>query len=127
MTTLTIVKEDSAVTVDGVGRGGIDCTSLAANVHAVQFDGTNGHIEYTDGTANEAIDSISAYQSIIDLHTAAAPPSDAEAFAALTPIQKRAQSYASIGDQLDQQYHDAVDGTTTWKDAITAVKSAYPK
>ena len=34
---------------------------------------------------------------------------------------------ASIGDQLDMQYHDAVDGTTTWKDHIKAVKDANPK
>lgn len=30
-------------------------------------------------------------------------------------------------DQLDMQYHDAVNGTTTWKDHITAVKNANPK
>ena len=28
---------------------------------------------------------------------------------------------------MDMQYHDNVDGTTTWKDAIQAVKDAYPK
>ena len=36
-------------------------------------------------------------------------------------------SYPSIEDQLDMQYHDKVDGTTTWQDAIQAVKDAYPK
>ena len=25
------------------------------------------------------------------------------------------------------QFHDAVNGTTTWKDAIQAVKDKYPK
>tara|TARA_R100000789_G_scaffold50140_2_gene50214 strand:- start:304 stop:621 length:318 start_codon:yes stop_codon:yes gene_type:complete len=35
--------------------------------------------------------------------------------------------YPSIGDQLDMQYHDLVDGTTTWKDAVEAVKDANPK
>ena len=35
--------------------------------------------------------------------------------------------YASLGDQLDMQYKDAINGTTTWKDHITAVKSKYPK
>ena len=38
-----------------------------------------------------------------------------------------AGSYPSIPDQLDMQYHDAVDGTTTWADAIAAVKAKYPK
>jgi hypothetical protein len=39
----------------------------------------------------------------------------------------RADAYPSIQDQLDMQYHDAVDGTTTWKDAVAKVKSDNPK
>ena len=39
----------------------------------------------------------------------------------------RAAAYPSIGDQLDMQYHDGVDGTTTWADAIAAVKAKYAK
>tara|TARA_R100001244_G_scaffold96757_1_gene72474 strand:- start:354 stop:671 length:318 start_codon:yes stop_codon:yes gene_type:complete len=35
--------------------------------------------------------------------------------------------YPSIGDQLDMQYHDLVNDTTTWKDAIKAIKDQYPK
>ena len=42
-------------------------------------------------------------------------------------ISARQSAYASIGDQLDQQYWDAVNGTTTWKDAIAKVKSDNPK
>ena len=44
-----------------------------------------------------------------------------------TYAQKRKDAYGSIGDQLDMQYHDAVDGTTTWKDHVKAVKDANPK
>jgi len=40
---------------------------------------------------------------------------------------KRIDGYGSIGDQLDMQYHDAVDGTTTWKDHVAAVKAEHPK
>ena len=39
----------------------------------------------------------------------------------------RAIAYPSIQDQLDMQYHDAIDGTTTWKDAIAKVKADNPK
>ncbi|MDD2707519.1 MAG: hypothetical protein PHV34_05870 [Verrucomicrobiae bacterium] len=35
--------------------------------------------------------------------------------------------YAPISDQLDMLYHDQIDGTTTWKDHIKAVKAAHPK
>jgi hypothetical protein len=39
----------------------------------------------------------------------------------------RASQYPSIQDQLDMQYHDQVNGTTTWKDAVAKVKSDNPK
>ena len=39
----------------------------------------------------------------------------------------RRDAYPSIGDQLDMQYHDSVNGTTTWTDAIAAVKAKYAK
>ena len=34
--------------------------------------------------------------------------------------------YPSTGDQLDMMYHDKVDGTNTWAEAIKAVKVAHP-
>ena len=37
------------------------------------------------------------------------------------------RQYPSIGEQLDMQYWDAVNGTTTWKDAIAQVKADNPK
>ncbi len=42
-------------------------------------------------------------------------------------IEARQEAYGSIGDQLDMQYKDAVNGTTTWKDHIAKVKSDNPK
>ena len=39
----------------------------------------------------------------------------------------RKSEYPSIKEQLDMQYHDTVNGTTTWKDAIAKVKSDNPK
>jgi len=41
--------------------------------------------------------------------------------------RNRASAFPSIGDQLDMQYHDQIDGTTTWEDAIAKVKSDNPK
>ena len=38
----------------------------------------------------------------------------------------RRNAYGDWGSQLDMQYHDSVDGTTTWKDHVAAVKSANP-
>ena len=47
---------------------------------------------------------------------------DAQAY-----TRNRASEYPSIADQQDMQFHDAIDGTTTWQDAIQAVKNKYPK
>jgi hypothetical protein len=40
---------------------------------------------------------------------------------------QRDRVYPSIGDQLDMQYWDSVNGTTTWKDAVAKVKLDNPK
>ena len=51
-----------------------------------------------------------------------------EAEHAATQYQRdRKQAYASIEEQLDMQYWDSVNGTTTWADHIAAVKGAHPK
>tara|TARA_R100000654_G_scaffold67607_1_gene96219 strand:+ start:223 stop:543 length:321 start_codon:yes stop_codon:yes gene_type:complete len=41
--------------------------------------------------------------------------------------QARQEAYGSIADQLDMQYWDAVNDTTTWKDHIAKVKNDNPK
>jgi hypothetical protein len=40
---------------------------------------------------------------------------------------QRVAEYPSIQEQMDMQYWDAINGTTTWQDAINAVKTKYPK
>ncbi len=39
----------------------------------------------------------------------------------------RASAYPSLADQLDMQYWDKKNGTTTWVDAVAKVKSDNPK
>lgn len=138
MATLTIIKDDKFVNVDGVGLT-LDAVVLPANVHAIQWNGSTGWIEYNDGTANETISNIDAYSTITNDHAtkkaadeaAATQAANEETALKATYGWKRqfdeTTSYASIGEQLDQQYHDAVNGTTTWKDGIAAVKAAHPK
>ena len=41
--------------------------------------------------------------------------------------RSRATAYAPIGDQLDMQYWDEVNGTTTWADHVAEIKTAHPK
>ena len=64
-------------------------------------------------------------------------PTEAEIQAEIIRLEKeysdneyarnRASAFPSIGDQMDMQYWDSVNGTTTWKDAIAKVKSDNPK
>lgn len=58
----------------------------------------------------------------------AAVDADADAAVAAARIAAtRRAAYPSIADQLDMQYWDKVNDTTTWSDAIAAVKTSYPK
>ena len=41
-----------------------------------------------------------------------------------TYIEKRAEAYPSTADQLDDIYHNGVDG---WKATISSIKDKYPK
>jgi len=47
--------------------------------------------------------------------------------AELQVIEDRKLAYGSTGSQLDMQYWDSVNGTTTWADHIAQVKSDNPK
>jgi len=62
-------------------------------------------------------------QSLVDAEVARLQADhDSKAYA-----RARADAYASIGDQLDMQYHDSVNGSRTWLDHIESVKEAHPK
>ena len=39
----------------------------------------------------------------------------------------RREAYPSLPDQLDMIYHDQINSTSYWLDAITDVKNTYPK
>ena len=71
--------------------------------------------------------------TIVDIPAEEAAELQAQAEAAqaeyeATQYQRdRAAAYPSIQEQLDMQYWDSVNGTTTWADAIAKVKADYPK
>ena len=49
------------------------------------------------------------------------------AYDAIAYQRTRSLEYPSIQDQLDMQYWDSVNGTTTWATAIAKVKTDNPK
>tara|TARA_R100001440_G_scaffold2605_1_gene7282 strand:- start:1772 stop:2089 length:318 start_codon:yes stop_codon:yes gene_type:complete len=87
-------------------------------------------IDDSSGAFDKDGNSVTLEQSKID---SARATLNAEAAATLYQRQRTGEAgttdtiYASVGDQLDMQYKDAVNGTTTWKDHVAAVKAKYPK
>tara|TARA_R100000231_G_scaffold130387_1_gene102036 strand:+ start:267 stop:587 length:321 start_codon:yes stop_codon:yes gene_type:complete len=94
------------------------------------YAGTVVSIDDSAGAFDASGNSVSLDQTKINEARATL---DAEAAAILYRKQRTGEAgttdtiYASIGDQLDMQYKDAVNGTTTWKDHVAAVKAKYPK
>ena len=92
---VSIVPADGAVSVDGVGFGGLDLSSVNPTIHAVQWYDTYGEVEFKDVFANgeatkpqnQFITSFAEYESVLVLWQAA---KDAEA-AALIVIAEAAQ------------------------------------
>lgn len=72
---LTIIRETNTVAVDGVAFE-VDCSGMPADVHAVQWDGERGEIEYSvtrcthcgarTKKGNETISDAAPYQALID-------------------------------------------------------------
>ena len=68
---LTIIPEDGYIAVDGEGFTGMDMTGVAENIHAVQFDGNEGWIEFKrNATPPQRIVTVQQFQAIINRHAA---------------------------------------------------------
>ena len=105
---------------------------LDANIHAIQWDGSKGHIEYNDGSSNEEITEfdedgwiVKHKQVVLDEETAIATEEKKRAND-MTYKEKRKREYNRL-EQFEMQYDDKINNTTTWVDAIKAIKAAYPK
>jgi hypothetical protein len=78
-----------------------------------------------------------SYEQLEWLDQSQTKPTEAEINAEVSRLQAeydakqyqrdRVAEYPSIQEQMDMQYWDAINGTTTWQDAINAVKTKYPK
>lgn len=68
---LTIIPDDGYCAVDGIGYLGIDITSLAPEIHALQWYGERGEEEIKDLSTgrivhNKEITSLNDYQAVLD-------------------------------------------------------------
>lgn len=55
------------------------------------------------------------------------PQSELDLEALSTVMTNRINAYGSVEEQLEMQYNDLVNGTTTWKDHRASVDSANPR
>jgi ribosome-interacting GTPase 1 len=87
------------------------------NLHQAIYQLNPSVVTIRGDVAYDANDNVVAYDT-----------SQAEALVAANAYKlSRAKEYPSIQEQMDMQYWDAINGTTTWQDAINAVKTKYPK
>ena len=71
------------------------------------------------------------------IDTIQAKPTESEINAEIVRLQSeyeakqyqrdRALEYPPLAEQLDMLYHDRINSTDTWMEAIQAVKTKYPK
>jgi len=96
---------------------GLQQLGFAKSDFILQDDGDGAYIaEWKSDQVQPSVDEIES------AHAEWQAEYDSKAYA-----RARADAYAPIGDQLDMQYHDSVNGSRTWLDHIEAVKEAYPK
>ena len=77
------------------------------------------------------------YNSLEWVDTIQAKPTEEEIAAEIVRLQAeydnkqyqrdRAPEYPPLAEQLDMLYHDRINSTDTWMEAIQAVKNKYPK
>lgn len=108
---LTIVPVDSLVIVDGYPVMGLDLTAVPENIHAVQWTGSGGHIEYNDGTINTEIDNITPYQAIVDAHAAAKDAIE-------NPVYTREEVLATRLNQVDSKTNQLIESGWVYPDTI---------
>ena len=109
--------------------------SLSSKVSKYAADNGVASIDFTKDVLLQD-DSNGQGPYIKEWNLSIAKPTDAqlsavEAAADLSERQNAVRSarrtaYGDLGDQLDMQYHDNVDGTTTWKDHVAKVKTDNP-
>ena len=94
--------------------------------HEAIYSAYSGKVVSIDDSAG-AFDKDGKSVTLDAVKVAAARTELDKAAAAIKYQSDRAAAYASVGDQLDMQYWDTVNGTTTWKDHVAKVKADNPK
>lgn len=98
---VTIVPIDKIVIIDGTTISGVDLSFIDPSVHAVQWYGTTGSVEYKDAnvdyiiklTHQEEITDIAPFQTAIDAAIAKKQENDLEKVVVITDQMLSDQAY----------------------------------
>ena len=118
-------------------------TDISKAIQSLNTKGGNNHEYVMNGTPTNEAEYKNSVKFVSGSSNGTAIFSDTQAYswsevsAELTALQTaydnnkyqrdRAEEYPSWQEQMDMQYHDTVNSTTTWNDAIKAVKDKFPK
>jgi len=103
---VTIMKDDNTVTVDGL-KLPVDCSTLPANFHVLQWYGTEGEIEYSmivcqhcnarSKKGNETITDLTPYNSFVEAWKVAKIKAEQEAAAREVALKEAQQKAIEAG------------------------------
>lgn len=103
---VTIIRDDNSVSVNGESHT-VDCSTLPADFHALQWDGASGEVEYRmvvcdhcrgrNKEPNLRISDLAPYQPYIDAWKAAEV---AAAMAKLAAVKAHADALILLNDQI---------------------------
>jgi hypothetical protein len=126
---LTIIRDMGLVHIDGRGHDEQDMTGVPEDVHALQWDGTSGEIEFVDNTPNEEITSLPSWAN--DKATAMSTKlaeEDAEALRLEEEAKAYAESTEGKAEAIRMERDRLIADTDWWALSdvtMTDAQSAY--
>ena len=130
---LTIIRDMGLVHVDGRGHDELDLSSVPAEVHAVQWDGTNGEIEYVgNDVPNDSITSLPSWaqaianerKAVIDAEIAAEEKAEADRIAYENSTEGKADMARAKRDQLLAEVDWSAGSDVVMSDAMKTYRQA---
>jgi hypothetical protein len=126
MPRVSIIREDGMVVIDSRGHK-VDLSDMPPRIHAVQWDGARGHIEYVNGPGleympQEPIADLAAFAAIRDRWQAA---EDAAQPIPPTPEEIAAQEAIAAREALFRGDTERIDILTRLKTATLAQIEAF--
>lgn len=99
---LTIIVDDRLIKIDNEGFREIqeDMSWIPSDVHAIQWNGDTGHIEYKTGKPNETITELGIYEKAVEILS----------------VEKLRREREEIESQIESQ--EAIDLITDWTNSL---------